>query len=584
MMAKKWHIQQKVKSLIWWLSGQKNIAWIMLIGYILIFFEWLFFSGPSTSAQASPLEQFWDKRLPIIAIWGIFIAFMNSILPHVRSESEQANRLRRTQKERIRILDNFGPANRMIEFFDDRSIYNAIISMLDRLSNEPNLNAGETRYEVCMLLCSPALDYPENPESKSTSGRFEWGLEFRDRIEDLAGRRAIGFDICHLPLDSFSGINAMKDFIAVLANYIAKSDDDFQNAFDSLWRRAEAVATDFTHWAGELSDKKHRFHVKTHVDIPFQIVLVNSAKFTEVVISFAGRDILEREQEYEVKGFFSNDPYVVKTLHEVFKTYVQSKGQIPYIPPHTCAVIKEHEVFGDHIIPSFYYDLVKNLHVPKETFSPAIGNSSKFVVWLLDKLLTAECSETGSHWCRRVLDVGSGTGVLALASSAVLRKCIGEDYSVVALDSCPHAWKVLSENCDSDKNIKVFPWKLCYKENSQGGIESSWFQNEKGKKVEIQGDFLNFDLIIADLPFVHAKPSDLRFLDLNHSLHQAFFKIAADTSLLSRNGRIVTAFSSLVVRQSDNLGYWSLFTCRSRKAGLIRHPNLSHGQTTRWSR
>ena len=37
----------------------------------------------------------------------------------------------------------------------------------------------------------------------------------------------------------------------------------------------------------------------------------------------------------------------------------------------------------------------------------------------------------------------------------------------------------------------------------------------------------------------------------------------------------------LVVRQSDNLGYWSLFTCRSRKAGLIRHPNLSHGQTTR---
>ena len=36
-----------------------------------------------------------------------------------------------------------------------------------------------------------------------------------------------------------------------------------------------------------------------------------------------------------------------------------------------------------------------------------------------------------------------------------------------------------------------------------------------------------------------------------------------------------------MVRQSDNLGYWSLFTCRSRKAGLIRHPNLSHGQTTR---
>ena len=35
-----------------------------------------------------------------------------------------------------------------------------------------------------------------------------------------------------------------------------------------------------------------------------------------------------------------------------------------------------------------------------------------------------------------------------------------------------------------------------------------------------------------------------------------------------------------MVRQSDNLGYWSLFTCRSRKAGLIRHPNLSHGQTT----
>ena len=56
---------------------------------------------------------------------------------------------------------------------------------------------------------------------------------------------------------------------------------------------------------------------------------------------------------------------------------------------------------------------------------------------------------------------------------------------------------------------------------------------------------------------------------------------AAIKSGLIQCWKQLTVRQSLVVRQSDNLGYWSLFTCRSRKAGLIRHPNLSHGQTTR---
>ncbi len=54
----------------------------------------------------------------------------------------------------------------------------------------------------------------------------------------------------------------------------------------------------------------------------------------------------------------------------------------------------------------------------------------------------------------------------------------------------------------------------------------------------------------------------------------------AERALGKEHSDTLTSLNNLVVRQSDNLGYWSLFTCRSRKAGLIRHPNLSHGQTT----
>ena len=571
------------KKITGWLARPKAVVSVILAGYLLIFIIWLVrqviiqqqppiaATAPATTgSQTKPKQPFFLKRFlddtgPFLGGMSVITTIVFYFASHVNKKWEDSIRLLKTQKERIRLLNNFEPTQQMIEFFDNRSIYNAIISMLDRLSKEPD--EGDSK-QLCMLLCSPALDYWQNPKSMSPANisEFKWGLEFRDRVKQLVakGKGSIRFHVCHLPLSSLSGVNVMKDFIAALSTYIVQSDDqfksddkfesddNFQKVFDSLWERAEMIAKDFESWATD-KDSKHRFKVETHtINIPFQIVLVNSNDFTEVVVSFAGRDVLEREQKYGVKGFFSSDPYVVKTFHEVFKTYVESRGRIPYIPPHTRQVAVQHERTGCHLIPSFYYGLVKQLNVAAETFSPTIGNSSKFTVWLLHKLLTTGNPGEPTHWrnkIQKILDVGAGTGVLSLAAASVLRdRCKRTNYKIVAIDSCPHAYKLLLANCSSDKNIEVRPWTLCSTADKHGEIVRSWFENDNRVEEEIKGDFKSFDLIVGDLPFVHAQErtkSDLRFLDLDHRLHQALMWVGAHTQLLAQNGLLVTAFSSL---------------------------------------
>lgn len=575
------YLGQRRNQVAGWLAMPRVVASVILFGYLVIFIGWLAYSAstqqqptttgappaaigsPAQTQAPSLLKRFTDDTGFFLLAWGVIVGVMTYLASHLNKKWDHLILFRGTQKERIRLLDNFEPTPRMIAYFDNRSIYNAIISVLDRLSREPDKRDGKKRYKVCMLLCSPALDYWRNSNSLSAStDDFEWGLEFRDLVSKVVTNSTIEFDICHLPRGSHSGINAMNDFIAVLANYIVQSedqfkseneyeaDDHFQGVYSSLWHRAEIVAKEFDRWAND-EDKKDRFFVKTHtINIPFQIVLVNGEDFKEVVVSFAGREVLERDQKNGVRGFFSTDPHVVETFHHVFNTYVESHGRIPYIPPHTRDVAAKHS--ESHLIPSFYYDLVGKLHVKPEMFSPVIGNSTKFTVWLLEKLLTTGNPTNDSHWPRKVkkiLDVGAGTGVLSLAVGGILRnRCNRTDYSIVALDSCPHAQTILHDNCACDENIDVRPWTLCKDTNQHGEISSSWFNDNEGNRVNIEGEFSEFDLIVGDLPFVHARQrteTDLRFLDLEHQLHQSLMWICNNSKILSEDGLLVTAFSSL---------------------------------------
>lgn len=576
------YLKRNLKKITGWLARPKAVVSVILAGYFLIFIIWLIrqviippqppiaATAPATTgSQPQPKQTFFLKRFcddagPFLGGWSFIATIIFYFASHENKKWEDSIRLLKTQKERIRLLNNFEPTQPMIEFFDNRSIYNAIISMLDRLSKEPD--EGDEK-KICMLLCSPALDYwHAKSKSPANISEFKWGLEFRDLVKKLVVKgKGFKFHVCHLPFSSLSGVNVMKDFIAALSTYIIQdqfksdnkfeSDNNFQKVYDLLWQRAGMIAKDFELLSTD-EDSKDRFKVDTHIiNIPFQIVLVNSNDFTEVVVSFAGREVLEREQKYGVKGFFSSDPFVVKTFHEVFKTYVESRDRIPYIPPHTRKVAIEHGESKCEPIKSFYYGLVKELNVAPETFSPIIGNSSKFTVWLLDKLLTTGNPGEPTHWrnkIQKILDVGAGTGVLSLAAASVLRdRCNRTNYKIIAIDMMDplsDAFKFLKSNCSCDKNIEVHPWTLCSTVDKDGEIERSWFENDTRGEVKIKGDFDSFDLIVGDLPFVHAQErtkSDLRFLDLDHQLHQALMWVVANTQLLAKNGLLVTAFSSL---------------------------------------
>jgi SAM-dependent methyltransferase len=340
-----------------------------------------------------------------------------------------------------------------------------------------------------------------------------------------------------------------------LANYLSGpssgSSTEFEARLEALEKSTKWCDAHIQSWASKVG---RRIKLRDHmVNVPFQIILINGKCFQEVVVSFAGREVLEREQKYGVKGFFSSDPHVVETFNEIYQTYVESPERIPYVPLHTLGIVREHDRAGDHMVSSFGNGLVKNLRVSAGTFSPVIGNSSKFTVWLLEKVLTTGNPKVATNWrnsIRRILDVGAGTGVLALAAGAAIRKHgKRKDFKVVALDACPHAYELLAENCAGDPNIEVRQLKLRFDHSADTRkVRSSWFEDDGGKEVSIDGELSKFDLIIGDLPFIHAekqKDSDARFVDLNHQLHQALMWMCSKTSLLADNGLLLTSFSSL---------------------------------------
>lgn len=152
----------------------------------------------------------------------------------------------------------------------------------------------------------------------------QWGYEFEQLINHFLVYENIHMDICYLPIKSMFGFNPMDDFLFVLANLISKTPEEFSKNFEMLKGQTNRIAADI-----ETKAKRHkRFKIwPPMLHVPFQIVLVASENFNEVVVSFAGRGILESGKD--PRGFFSSDTYVVDTFQKIYWDYSDKMDACP---------------------------------------------------------------------------------------------------------------------------------------------------------------------------------------------------------------------------------------------------------------
>ena len=99
--------------------------------------------------------------------------------------------------------------------------------------------------------------------------------------------------------------------------------------------------------------------------------------------------------------------------------------------------------------------------------------------------------------CVAILDLGTGTGAIALSLAKELKKC-GQKYRILGVDLMPEAVALAQRNAVRNRLTDV---EFC---------RSSWFDNVNGK----------FDLIVSNPPYIdpndeHLKQGDVRFEPLS---------------------------------------------------------------------
>ena len=148
----------------WLREHPPAVIYLSFAVWFAIFLGWLLThpASPGTSADGQ-IKRFLGTGYVqfLAALWGVAVTSLTYLLALPESAIDiQSRRLRHTQKERIRILEGFEPPSGSQFFHDDRSIYNAIINLVKRLKRAiPDLEKKDKHYSICMLLCSPALDY-----------------------------------------------------------------------------------------------------------------------------------------------------------------------------------------------------------------------------------------------------------------------------------------------------------------------------------------------------------------------------------------------------------------------------------------
>lgn len=574
---------QKTFPYKYWIIYFVIIIVVLLIWYFIWFYNGhhIVVCGISKNDIATFLKHFSN---PLTFIISIICSILPSIVQYfwekVQTKKEELeNRkygrylwnLSLKHKEKVNILEKFGGITKSNNLGED-SIYGTMIDVLRRLNNEPDTQL--TRKELYIFLCSPVLDTPERVNGDYT----KWGEEFSGILRDLATSRAgltrDNVHICFLSNNVIAGFKPLKGFIEVLSNYCAsfekkkKRNKKAEDIYDIIYKKTEEIYNEV------VNRYRNNIHLRLLEDIPFQMIITKTDNFAEVVVSFAGKTIIEKEKTIEPKGFHSIDNDVVNAFIDIFNAYTDKGDRIPLRPKHTEDIIKLTK--EKHLINKYHSnslpDIISSpITIPANTFSPFYANSSKFTTDVLLHIIKAG---------DKIIEIGSGIGIQILAANRKLISLGTVTPTIWAIE--PFAFEALKQNCEG-LNITIKKWILRNKTTNKGSVailcnrenckQTTCFENQKCKyEHEIKNqDFNNekFNIILGDLPFVSADTKkasneEMAYYDLHHESHRSLLNLFKNAPWVAPNAILITAFSTLGGYEDTNN-----FTQLIQKEGLI---------------
>lgn len=515
-----------------WIKVSINVGSLVIL--VIPYFIRLRFVG--TTETPSDFFQYWWVIIYLFMVGSMPWYFEKYFLKKGTLEYEN-EKLRKRQKERIQILDQFNSEQSTRWLLGKRSIYESIIEVLDRACKEIPEKKRTYNSVVKLLLCSPSLDYDYYGRHLNIHGEKcykDWGIELLNKIKDIEKKREfVDVKITHLPNFPIFGYNPIKDFVSVLANYCNTDKDVVQ--FEKIYKEiCEATEYLFKELNLIVEGRKYdndalKLEINHKFNIPFQIVLVLDEEIQDVVVSFAGREIIESKKDVNPKGFRSTDRRVVQVFSDIYDNYVEMHTRRPFPPIYTLGLEKKlKERSGTITIKEYLKNILPqsksiDLSVHQNVFCPATGNSSKFTSLVLAK------SDLNK---KIVLDVASGTGVQAMVAA------ICGASKVVATEKEDNAYKNLEVNINA------------LKDKYPGSGYSNVIAPYKGDLFKaVPGEFKKcFDVIIGDIPFVNAEsdqhsPINQCLYDNKHSLHKRL--LTESKEYLKENGKLYTSFSTL---------------------------------------
>jgi len=494
-------------------------------------------------------------------------------------------------QERIKILRRFSQRSILT---DSSSIYNAIISLLNRCEDAKMKASKQGEIKIKMLLCSPLIDY----EGRVGNDNYSmWGQEFVDSIHSLvnSSNKAVDLELFHLPNQEISGINPLRNFTEVLANFYSQNTkcETSHQVYEKIWERTQSHLKRL-----ETLDSDPNQLVKVNrvnlFDVPFQIIIAQTPLLREVIVFFAGRRNIEIDTDnyensyhnHEPYGFQSVDDDVVEAFEKIFNNYVQESNRKSIKPEHTVNIINsiENEKSEEIKILSYLYNdkdesvyklfdsPIININIKKGMFSPCVANSSKF----LSRVIQSTISKSDI-----VLDIGAGSGIQSIVSYNSLVKLGNTTPIVYAIEMVKEVYELFMKNVEDnglkDKIIGFESELICQYSNKLKSENNLFYLNPNNPDVKEKFDYINnkyiseivngeigtltneqfspanfdgtkFTFILADLPFVNYTPKsdlDKSFFDYRHNTHKTLFQFFKKSVLVDKEAKLLTTFSSL---------------------------------------